>query len=101
LGGGCQCDLGVNNLRNNNRGGKMKNHFMTPDKMATVDRVLNDILIDFPIIEEEKSWQDEAWNLMAMKVAKKVEMLKEKYENEVDIVLDEQAKYHEQRLELE
>lgn len=81
----------------------MKDHFMTPEQMRTVDRVLNDILIDFPIIEEEKTWQDEAYNLMAMQVSKRVENLKDKYEKEVDVVLDEQARYHEEaeRLELE
>jgi hypothetical protein len=79
----------------------MSNHFMTPEQMPTVDRVLNDILIDFPIIEEEKTWQDEAYNLMAKRINKKVDMLKQKYEAEVDIVLDEQSKYHEEASELE
>jgi hypothetical protein len=74
----------------------MSNHFMTPDQMETVDRVLNDILIDFPIIDKEMSWQDEAYNLMAKRINKKVDMLKERYEKEVDVVLDEQSKYHEE-----
>jgi hypothetical protein len=79
----------------------MSNHFMTPDQMETVDRVLNDILIDFPIIDKEMSWQDEAYNLMAKRINKKVDMLKERYEKEVDVVLDEQSKYHEEPVRTE
>ena len=73
----------------------------TPQDMNVIDRVLNDILIDFPIIDVERSWQDEAYNLMARNVNKKVDMLKEKYVGEVDDWLANQSKYHEAPVRVE
>jgi hypothetical protein len=68
--------------------------FISPQDLKVVDRVLDDILLQFPE-REEIDYEDKIWNILAHKVGDVVVVLRGKYNCEADMYMEGMAKYYE------